>query len=191
MRIISVFGGSTPQPGEPAYQQAEELGAQLAARGCMVANGGYCGTMEAVSRGAAEAGGTVIGVTCSRLEAYRPVGPNAWISEEVRVETVAERLRKLVTIGDGFIALPGGIGTLAEIAQSWSWMQTGEIERAPLILVGEAWKSVIDVFSANAQGYLAERDLALLSFEPDTAGAVRRLDEIWSDSRGWCGSPAG
>ncbi len=186
MKVISVFGGSTPRPGEPAYQQAEELGAQLAARGFSVANGGYCGTMEAVSRGAAEAGGTVIGVTCTRLETYRPVGPNAWISREIRVETVADRLRKLVTIGDGFIALPGGIGTLAEIAQSWSWMQTGEIERVPLILVGETWRAVLDMFRANAQGYLAERDLALLSFEPDAAGAVRRLDEICADSRGCC-----
>lgn len=178
MKVISVFGGSSPQPGDKAYREAYKLGALLARAGFTTANGGYCGTMEAVSRGAAEAGGTVIGVTCTRLEQYRPVGPNPWLTEQLRVETLPERLKRLVEIGDGYAALPGGIGTLAEIAQTWSWIQTGEIKPGPLVLVGSMWGDVLKTFHerAAAGSYLAVRDWERLQFEPDVVKAARFLE---------------
>ena len=79
---ISVFGGSNPKPGSEAYQDAYELGTLLGQAGLTVLTGGYMGTMEATSRGANEAGGHVIGVTCDEIETFRPVGPNPWITEE-------------------------------------------------------------------------------------------------------------
>jgi len=175
MRVISVFGGSSPKAGDLPYQRAEKLGRMLAEAGFAVANGGYCGVMEAVSKGAAQAGGTVIGVTCTRLEEYRPVGPNQWITEEIREERVSSRLQKLIEIGDGLIALPGGIGTLAEIVQSWSWLQTGEITPKPLILVDSLWLEVFQVFQQQAQEYLSFRDQDLLQFVPDETAAVEAL----------------
>ena len=84
MEIITVFGGSLPVPGTPPYQDAQRLGSLLAGSGYAVQTGGYIGTMEAVSRGAAEAGGHVIGVTCDEIENWRPVAPNRWIKEEKR-----------------------------------------------------------------------------------------------------------
>ncbi len=66
---VSVFGGSQPKEGDAAYTEAQELGRLLAERGHTVLTGGYIGTMEAVSRGANEAGGHVIGVTCEDIEA--------------------------------------------------------------------------------------------------------------------------
>jgi len=74
---VTVFGGS--RPDEAGYQQALQLGRLLGQAGYAVLTGGYIGTMEAVSRGAAEAGGHVIGVTCEDIEQWRKVNPNRWV----------------------------------------------------------------------------------------------------------------
>ena len=76
---ISVFGGAQPQPFSPEYEEARLLGELLAQRGHTVMTGGYIGVMEAVSRGAHEAGGHVIGVTCEDIEAWRGVKANQWV----------------------------------------------------------------------------------------------------------------
>src|SRR5512142_1263980 len=93
---VSVFGGSQPKEGESAYAEAMELGRLLAKRGHTVLTGGYIGTMEAVSRGANEAGGHVIGVTCEEIEAWRPTKANTWVIEEIRKKTLLERLHALI-----------------------------------------------------------------------------------------------
>ena len=80
---ISVFGGSQPKESDLAYAEAMELGRLLAQHGHTVLTGGYIGVMEAVSRGAQEAGGHVIGVTCEEIEAWRPIKANAWVMEEI------------------------------------------------------------------------------------------------------------
>ena len=99
---VSVFGGSQPKESDAAYTEAKELGKLLAQRGHTVLTGGYIGTMEAVSRGASEAGGHVIGVTCEDIEAWRPIRANAWVKEEIRKKTLIERLTALIRrIGRG------------------------------------------------------------------------------------------
>ncbi|MBC8506792.1 MAG: LOG family protein, partial [Chloroflexi bacterium] len=107
---ITVFGGSKPKPGEPAYDDAYYLGQLLGAQGYSVLTGGYIGTMEAVSRGAAEAGGHVIGVTCDEIESWRPVSPNRWVLEEMRFPTLKERMYALIEECDAAMTLPDGIG---------------------------------------------------------------------------------
>src|SRR5512135_1978546 len=134
---ISVFGGSQPQHGSPAYEQAHDLGRLLAGHGHAVLTGGYIGTMEAVSRGAAEAGGHVIGVTCTQIENWRAIGANQWVTEEWKKETLIERLECLISSCDAACALPGGPGTLAEISLMWNMMIIGVLEKRPLILIGE------------------------------------------------------
>ncbi len=91
---ISVFGGSQPKVGSTAYAEAQELGGLLAQRGHTVLTGGYMGTMEAVSRGAAEAGGHVIGITCGEIESWRGAGANQWVAEEWKKETLIQRLAR-------------------------------------------------------------------------------------------------
>src|SRR5574339_491820 len=113
---ISVFGGSQPKEGDTAYAEAMELGRLLAQRGHTVLTGGYIGTMEAVSRGAHQAGGHVVGVTCEDIEKWRNVGANRWVKEERRKKTLFERLQGLIEGCDAALALPGGPGTLTEIA---------------------------------------------------------------------------
>lgn len=173
-----VFGGSEPRPCEPAYEEAYQLGRLLAEQGFAVLTGGYVGTMEAVSRGAAEGGGHVIGVTCDEIEAWRPVKANAWVKEEIRFPTLRERLYALIEQCDAALALPGGIGTLAEVAVMWSNLQTRVIPARPLILIGGGWKSVMDTFLREFAAYVQPEYRTNLSFAKDVESAVRMLAEF-------------
>lgn len=172
---VTVFGGSQPKPGEPAYIQAFQLGRLLGGAGYTVLTGGYIGTMEAVSRGAAETGGHVIGVTCDEIEAWRPVAPNPWIQQEIRFPTVRQRLFALIDECQAAIALPGGIGTLAEVAQMWSHLQTGSITRRPLILVGSEWRLTLETFITELGTYIPEKYRQLLTFVRDVEQAFIML----------------
>src|SRR5512133_2672337 len=111
---ITVFGGSQPRPGSNAYAEAYQLGKLLAEAGHAVLTGGYIGTMEAVSRGANEDGGDVVGITWAEIERWRGVGANSWVKEERKFETLRQRLDGLIDGCDAAIALPGGPGTLTE-----------------------------------------------------------------------------
>lgn len=173
---VTVFGGSQPKEGSPAYAQALALGKLLAGQGHVVLTGGYIGTMEAVSRGANEAGGHVIGVTCEAIEAWRPVRANAWVKEERRKKTLMERLEELIGACDAAIALPGGPGTLTEIALTWTLMIVGTLHRRPLILVGDGWQSVFDQVFTGLGDYTPEQQRELLQFAPDVQTAMQLLE---------------
>jgi len=154
--LISVFGGSQSKPGDETYQQAYLLGRLLAQAGHSVMTGGYIGTMEAVSRGAAESGAHVIGVTCDEIERWRPVGANQWVKEERRFPTLRERLFYLIENCDAAIALPGGIGTLAEISEMWSHMQSRAIAIRPLVLIGQGWKDTLNMFIMSFSEFIPQ-----------------------------------
>ena len=172
---ITVFGGSKPKPGETAYDEAYYLGRLLGAQGYTVLTGGYIGTMEAVSRGAAEVGGHVIGVTCDEIESWRPVFPNRWVMEEMRFPTLRQRMYALIEECDAAMALPGGIGTLAEVAAMWSQLQTGATSPRPLILIGKGWQNTFQTLFESLGEYIAEKDLSLLSFATDIETAYQTL----------------
>ena len=125
-KVVSVFGSSTPQPHSADYESARTIGQLLARAGCIVQTGGYSGVMAAASQGAVEAGGHTIGVTSAQIEEYRPMPPNQWVKEEIKHQTLQERLLYLVENCDGAIVVPGGIGTLSELSLIWSFVQTGE-----------------------------------------------------------------
>ena len=172
---ITVFGGSQPKEGDAAYLEAQTLGRLLAERGHAVLTGGYIGTMEAVSRGAAEAGGHVIGVTCVDIEEWRKVGANRWVKEERRKQTLLERLQGLIEGCDAAIALPGGPGTLTEISLMWNLIVIETLHRRPLILVGDGWQSVFDQVFAKLGTYTSPAQQELLRFAPDIETAVEML----------------
>jgi len=174
---VTIFGGSEPRPGQPAYDEAFMLGRLLATAGFTVVTGGYIGTMEAVSRGASEAGGYVIGVTCDEIEAFRSVGPNAWVQEELRCATLRERIHKMMQISQAAIALPGGSGTLAEVALMWNHLYIQALSPRPLILVGEAWQATLNLFVRNFSAYIPETQRRLVQFAPDVARAVDQLKQ--------------
>ena len=169
---VTVFGGSNPTPGSPAYAEAYELGARLAQAGHTVLTGGYIGTMEAVSRGANEAGGHVVGVTCDEIEYWRKVKANAWVQEERRFQTLEQRLNELVHACDAAIALPGGPGTLTEIALTWNLMIVDSMPHKPLILLGAGWRSVMESFYNSQEAYVPQHQRDLLQFAPDVETAL-------------------
>lgn len=143
--IVTVFGSSRPAPGSDAYERARALGAALAQAGLTVASGGYGGAMEGVSRGAREAGGKTLGVTA---EVFRSAA-NAWVEEEIRVKAWHDRLLKLVELGAGYVVLPGGTGTLVELAVVWEWISKRFLPVKPLILLGEFWLPVVNAIPAT------------------------------------------
>src|SRR5215212_4137751 len=164
---VSVFGGSQPKEDSAAYAEAKELGELLADRGHTVLTGGYIGVMEAVSRGAREAGGHVIGVTSEDIEAWRPIKANAWVMEELRVKTLMERLHTLIHESDAALALPGGAGTLAEISVMWNLMIVESLHRRPLILIGRGWQSTFDQFFQEFNPYTTADQREILRFAED------------------------
>jgi len=170
---VVVFGGSKPDPAD--YLRAERLGSLLGKAGHTVLTGGYSGAMEAVSKGAAEAGAHVVGVTCSQLENWRPSQPNKWITEERRSETLRERLFALIDGCDAAIALPGGPGTLTEIALTWNLLLTESIAPRPLILVGNGWKAVIGTLFQTFDNYIPESQRPWLSLVDDPEQALEVL----------------
>jgi len=173
---VSVFGGSQPQEGSAAYAEAQSLGRLLAERGHTVFTGGYMGTMEAVSRGACEAGGHVIGVTCEDIETWRPIKANAWVKEEIRKKTLIERLHTLIHESDAALALPGGAGTLTEITLMWNLMIVESLHRRPLILIGDGWQSVFDQFFKGFHTYMPVHQREILGFAKDVRTAANMLE---------------
>ncbi len=170
---ITVFGSSKPRPGEPDYLQAMRLGELIANAGHTVLNGGYIGTMEAVSRGAAEAGGHVIGVTCAQIERWRNTGANPWVREERRFETLNERLNELIHACDAAIALPGGPGTFTEITLFWNLLIIEALPPRPLVLVGEGWRRVFLTYQENMGSYLMSGDERWILYAENVESALR------------------
>jgi uncharacterized protein (TIGR00730 family) len=176
--IVTVFGASQTHPGDVLYQQSMLLGKLLAQAGFNVATGGYIGTMEAVSRGANEAGGHVIGVTCEEIEHWRPSGANPWVKEEQKYSTLIERLNALIQQCDAALALPGGVGTLAEIMVTWNRLIVNSISPRPLILIGPGWKDTLSIFLEQQGSYIAPKDRIWLQFADTAPQAVELLKNL-------------
>src|ERR1700675_802597 len=147
--IVSVFGSSRPRDNDPEYAEARELGRVLAKKGFAICTGAYGGTMEAVSRGAKEAGGKTYGVTADFFPAAQA---NAWVDVEVRVKTWQERLFELIRLGHGFVACKGGTGTLAELAVAWEMMNKSVMEERPFAIIGDFWQPILDRVREVEQG---------------------------------------
>jgi len=175
---ISIFGGSNLAPSEPLYAKAVQLGQSLAQRGHIVITGGYMGFMEAVSRGANENGGTVIGITCDEIEKWRPVGANPWVNQEIRVEFLCERIDKIIKECDLAIALPGGIGTLAEITLAWNLIILGTIRSKRLLIVGTEWKKVLENLFSSSGKFIADNCREKLIFYKDIEHLILEIDNL-------------
>jgi hypothetical protein len=154
-KIVSVFGTGKASPSHAAYKLACETGRILALAGFTIANGGYGGTMLAAAKTAAEAGGNVIGVTCS---AFKDSSANKYISREIVTRSLTQRLETLLELGIAYIVLPGGTGTLLELALVWEMKNKGFLNAdKPIILVGDFWKPLLDLIStedADAGSYI-------------------------------------
>jgi uncharacterized protein (TIGR00730 family) len=146
--IVAVFGSSTVPEADARWREARELGACLARRGVATMSGGYGGAMAAVSRGAHEAGGHVIGVTVDLFERRGPVNP--WVRERVHTPDLFERLRHLVDAADGYVVVAGSIGTLTELFLVWTLVSVEGRPAAPIVLMGPQWHAWLDLHRGPA-----------------------------------------
>ena len=145
MFSVGVFGSSLPREGDAAYEDAREIGREIARRGARVVCGGYAGIMEAACRGASEAGGASLGV----LLEGRGNG-NAWLTERLRVPDLSARLRALRDESDAWIFLPRGLGTMLEIVWIAESVVKGDTAPKPLIFLGDFWRATVE--TAIAEG---------------------------------------
>lgn len=146
-KIVTIFGTGRARPGDSNYTLAEETGVILAGAGFTIANGGYGGTMSAAAKGAAEAGGQIIGVTCS---AFKNSKANQYITREITTASLDERLDTLIELGQAYITLPGGTGTLLELAKVWELKNKSFIKTdKPIIIMGSFWKPLIELLAID------------------------------------------
>ncbi len=146
-KTITIFGTGRAKQGDENFQLAYNTGKLLAQTGFTIANGGYGGTMFAAAKGAAEAGGEVIGVTCS---AFKNSITNEYVTREIVTGSLDERLDTLIKLGHGYIVLPGGTGTLLELAKVWELKNKGFLKTdKPIILVGGFWKPLVDMVARD------------------------------------------
>jgi len=167
-KIIAVFGSSGIELDSEAAEQAFRLGYLLAKAGFAICNGGYTGVMEACSRGAAEAGGEVIGVTCS---VFSRRDPNPYLTREIQTQDLPERIATLMRLADAYVVLDGSIGTLAELFLAWNLLVTGWSK--PLLVVSENLRQALEELQPYIE--IEEKHLQYLTFLPTIESAVDYL----------------
>jgi len=144
-KTITIFGTSNASPDDETFQLAEKIGHILAENGFTIANGGYGGTMLAAAKGAVKANGKIIGVTCS---AFGRGAANQYITDEIHTETLQQRLDKLLELADAYIVLPGGTGTLLELAQVWELRNKHLAHtKKPVIMVTGFWNDLVEMMA--------------------------------------------
>ena len=155
-KIITVFGSSKPVNNEEQYLTAYNLGKQLALNGFDICTGGFNGIMEAASKGAVEGGSDAIGVTVNLWNGRT----NKYVTKEIVCDTLFERIDKLIEIGDGFVVLQGGTGTLLELAAVWEYFNKGLLDQKPIACHSKIWKVIVS--EMNQQMKLEGRNFEMV-----------------------------
>ena len=166
---VSVFGSARTGPDDPMYAAAVDVGRRLAKAGFAVITGGGPGIMEAANRGAREAGGRSVG--CA-IELPREQEVNAYVDVAVNFRYFFVRKTMFVKYAEAFVIFPGGFGTLDELFEALTLIQTDKIKHFPVILVGRAyWVGLLDWVKGSllAEGKIASKDLELLVCTDDPA----------------------
>ncbi|MEV4757732.1 TIGR00730 family Rossman fold protein [Micromonospora sp. NPDC049559] len=172
---VSVFGSARSKPDSPECRLAEELGAALAAAGYAVITGGGPGVMEAANRGATEAGGLSVGLG---IELPFEQGINDWVDLAIDFRYFFARKTMFVKYAQAFVVLPGGFGTMDELFEALTLVQTGKVTRFPVVLMGtEYWSGLLDWLRGTmaADGKIGPVDLDLICLTDDVAAAVAHI----------------
>ena len=158
---VTVFGSARVKPGDPHYELTRKMGAAIARLGFTVITGGGPGIMEAANRGAKEAGGRSVGCTIE-LPSEQPT--NAYLDRCVRMHYFFARKTLLVKYSYAFVVMPGGAGTLDELFEALTLIQTEKIKNFPIVIMGtDYWKELLHFIQTMAQrGMIAEKDLDLI-----------------------------
>jgi len=174
---VSVFGSARTKRDEPEYAMGREVGKGLVEAGYTVITGGGPGIMEAVNRGASEAGGVSVGLG---IELPHEQSMNPWVDLGVNFRYFFARKTMFVKYSQGFVVLPGGFGTFDELFEALTLVQTQKITEFPIVLLGSTyWQGLLDWLSGPVleAGTISEHDLKLLHVVDDPAEAVRVVRE--------------
>jgi uncharacterized protein (TIGR00730 family) len=166
---ISVFGSARTAPDDPDYALAQEVGARLARAGYAVMTGGGPGIMEAANKGANEAGGLSIGLG---IELPFEQRLNHWVDLGINFRYFFARKTVFVKYAQGFVVFPGGFGTMDELFEALTLVQTGKVTSFPLVLIGtEHWSPLIDWMRGTLleRGKIGAADLELITVTDDPA----------------------
>jgi len=171
---VTVFGSARIKPGDPHYELARKMGAAIARLGFTVITGGGPGIMEAANRGAREAGGRSVGCTIE-LPSEQPT--NVYLDRCVRMHYFFARKTLLVKYSYAFVVMPGGAGTLDELFEALTLIQTGKIKNFPIVIMGtDYWKELLHFIETMAQrGMIAAKDLNLIYATNSTDEAVAHI----------------
>jgi uncharacterized protein (TIGR00730 family) len=178
--VVTVFGSSRPVPGDDSYEAAMELGRLLAVSGFTVCNGGYGGIMEASARGAKLAGGTTIGVITGALTTR---AHNSWIDRILAENDLIRRMMKLIDLGDAYVVLEGGTGTLLELAAVWELMNKQLMPTRPIVIVGDFWEGVVSTLKDELAWEGLERCTRYVTIVDSPSSAVRFLEHHVAEGR--------
>jgi uncharacterized protein (TIGR00730 family) len=174
---VAVFGSARTPVDHPTYALGQQLGAELARAGFAVITGGGPGAMEAANRGASEAGGVSVGLG---IELPWESGLNDWADIGVNFRYFFARKTMFVKYSQGFAVLPGGFGTLDELFEALTLVQTQKVTRFPIVLIGtEYWAGLLTWLRnvALADGKLNQADLDMLQLTDEVDQAVRLMVE--------------
>jgi uncharacterized protein (TIGR00730 family) len=174
---VTIFGSARTQPSDPHYMKAVETARLLAQAGIPVITGGGPGIMEAANRGASEAGGLSIG--CN-IELPFEQGSNAYLSRSLNFKFFFVRKTMFVKYATAFIVFPGGYGTLDELFEALTLIQTGKVKHFPVILFGSAyWAGLVDWLTrtVSEERKINPTDLLLFRITDDPAEAARIVTE--------------
>ena len=160
---ISVFGSARVGRDTPEYERAREIGAGLASAGYAAITGGGPGIMEAVNRGAVDAGGVSVGLG---IELPFEQGLNPWVDIGVHFRYFFARKTMFVKYAQAFVVFPGGFGTFDELFEALTLVQTGKVTSFPVVLIGTAYRS--------AMSSLEAQNTATDGIRPPRAGTSRR-----------------
>jgi len=169
---IAVFGSARTPGDDPGYAEAERLGGALVAAGFAVMTGGGPGAMEAANKGASEAGGLSVGLG---IELPFETGLNEWVDVGINFRYFFARKTMFVKYAQGFIVFPGGVGTLDELFEALTLVQTGKVTSFPIVLIGtDYWAGLIAWLrdSVLATGKIGQNDLDRLIVTDDVDQAV-------------------
>lgn len=142
---ITAFGSSRIGPEASAFTDVETLSCKMAGMGWDGMTGGHQGMMAAFSQGIRQGGGHVRGITLERF----PTPPDSTFNEEIRAKDFFTRMQVMIEDADAYIVLPGGLGTLAELAMTWDLLAINVLEPRPLILYGDMWTETIDQMKSS------------------------------------------
>ena len=172
---VTIFGSARTPTSDPMYAKAVEVAQLLARAGCQVITGGGPGIMEAGNRGAREGGALSIGLN---IELPFEQGLNAYVDRGIEFRYFFVRKLMFVKYSSAFVVFPGGFGTLDEMFEALTLIQTDKVKDFPVVLIGKAyWKGLIDWLRGTVavEGKIAVRDLDLLLVTDDAAECVRHI----------------